>query len=75
MASPRIITLASAPGIESQPTLASQIEDRLIGGPLTIPGDRPEDRAFAYTRSVPTMVLYSERGLRYVPLGSLPVTD
>lgn len=64
MAAPRIITLASAPGLESQPTLASQIEDRLAGGPRVVPGDRPEDQEFSYTRSVPTMVLYSERGLR-----------
>lgn len=30
----------------------------------TVPGKRPEDRRWSFSRSVPTVVLYDEQGLR-----------
>lgn len=30
----------------------------------TVPGDRDEDKLFAYTRHISTLVLYSDEGLR-----------
>lgn len=46
-------------------SLASQIEDGLVGTPTTTtPGDQDEDKNWSYSRSIPTVVLYSEAGLR-----------
>jgi hypothetical protein len=45
--------------------LRSEIEAGLLGnGETTIPGEEEEDRQWAFKRSVPTMVLYDEQGLR-----------
>jgi len=51
-------------GAEPEP-LRDQIERGLLGTPTpTVPGDTPEDQQWAFKRSVPTVVLYSEHGLR-----------
>lgn len=46
--------------------LAAQIERGLQGSSSITPGDTEEDKPWAYSRNVPTVVLYSEAGLRYV---------
>ncbi|WVF69677.1 hypothetical protein IAT40_004456 [Kwoniella sp. CBS 6097] len=47
------------------PSMRDQIEAGLLGTKeVTIPGNREEDKKWAYKRSVPTVVLYSEKGLR-----------
>ncbi|GAA5868052.1 hypothetical protein JCM8547_000789 [Rhodosporidiobolus lusitaniae] len=44
--------------------LKAQIIKALLGTKeLTVPGETNEDKQFAYKRKVPTMTLYSERGL------------
>lgn len=44
--------------------LREQIIAGLIGSPKpTVPGKTEKDRAYAYRRTIPTMTLYSERGL------------
>lgn len=44
--------------------LREQIIAGLIGSPKpTVPGRTEKDRAYAYRRTIPTMTLYSERGL------------
>jgi len=46
-------------------SLGEQIEAGLLGSKQsTVPGNTPEDEAWAYKRSVPTVVLYDEQGLR-----------
>ena len=46
-------------------SLRAQIEAGLLGtAKPTIPGNDPADRAWAFKRSVPTLVLYDEQGLR-----------
>lgn len=46
-------------------SLREQIELALSGdGQSTVPGDRPEDKQWAFKRSVPTVVLYDQEGLR-----------
>lgn len=66
--SPAIHTLpaiASTPGDTA--SLKDQIADALRGnGQVTIPGDQEEDKRWAFKRSVPTVVLYDEQGLRWV---------
>ncbi|WVW78327.1 hypothetical protein I302_100281 [Kwoniella bestiolae CBS 10118] len=48
-----------------QPTLLDQIESSLLGtSSPQYPGDRPEDKQWGYKRSVPTLVLYDQEGLR-----------
>ena len=50
---------------ESGPSLREEIEAGLLGQKeATVPGDRDEDKAWAFKRSVPTVVLYDEQGLR-----------
>lgn len=45
--------------------LRGEIEAGLLGtAEPTIPGDQEEDKAWSFKRSVPTMVLYDEQGLR-----------
>ncbi|WVQ69374.1 uncharacterized protein L199_007591 [Kwoniella botswanensis] len=47
------------------PTLREQIESSLKGtSDIQYPGEREEDRQWGYKRSVPTVVLYDEEGLR-----------
>lgn len=44
--------------------LREQIIAGLVGSPKpTVPGKTEKDRAYAYRRTIPTMTLYSERGL------------
>jgi len=46
-------------------SLREEIEKGLIGNDEpTIPGDTAEDQKWAFKRSVPTVVLYDEQGLR-----------
>lgn len=50
---------------ESGPSLREEIEAGLLGtGETTVPGNREEDAQWAFKRSVPTVVLYDEQGLR-----------
>ena len=52
---------------ESGPSLREEIEAGLLGQKEpTVPGVREEDKAWAFKRSVPTVVLYDEQGLRCV---------
>lgn len=45
--------------------LREQIERGLLGTPRpTVPGNTEEDIKWSYKRSVPTVVLYDEEGLR-----------
>ncbi|OCF38859.1 hypothetical protein I317_07367 [Kwoniella heveanensis CBS 569] len=47
------------------PSMRDQIEAGLLGTKeVTVPGEREEDKKWAYKRSVPTVVLYDEQGLR-----------
>jgi hypothetical protein len=49
--------------------LKGDIEKGLLGTEdVTIPGDREEDKNWAFKRSVPTMCLYDEQGLRRVSI-------
>ncbi|WVR04710.1 hypothetical protein IAU60_001721 [Kwoniella sp. DSM 27419] len=60
-----IFTLPSISGQEGESSTRDQIEAGLLGtSELTVPGSREEDKAWAYKRSVPTVVLYDEQGLR-----------
>ncbi|GAA6017455.1 hypothetical protein JCM10207_008231 [Rhodosporidiobolus poonsookiae] len=43
--------------------LRQQIVDGLLKTQHTVPGKTDEDRQFGFTKTVPTMVLYSQRGL------------
>ena len=46
-------------------SLREQIEAGLLGTKeATIPGNTADDKAWAFKRSVPTVVLYDEQGLR-----------
>lgn len=57
---------------ESGPSLREEIEAGLLGqDEATVPGDREEDKEWAFKRSVPTVVLYDEQGLRYVTITML----
>lgn len=48
-------------------SIRDDIERGLIGSDqVTVPGKRPEDRRWSFKRSVPTVVLYDEQGLRCV---------
>lgn len=47
-------------GFSLKDELASGLRD---GQPLITPGETPEDKKFAYTRSIHTLCLYSDRGL------------
>lgn len=69
MSSTTIYTLPSTGTSESEGSgLRDEIEAALMGnGEYTIPGDREEDKAWKFKRSVPTVVLYDEQGLRYAP--------
>lgn len=66
--SPTIYTLpAIAQSAGDQASLTDQIEKALLGtGKVTVPGDTEEDKKWAFKRSVPTVVLYTEQGLRRV---------
>lgn len=66
MPSQQIYTLPAVGTDNSEPeALRDQIERALIGTEEpTIPGDTEEDKKWAYKRSVPTLVLYDEAGLR-----------
>lgn len=45
--------------------LRDEIEAGLMGtGEVTVPGEQEEDKQWAFKRSVPTVVLYDEQGLR-----------
>ncbi|ORX33987.1 hypothetical protein BD324DRAFT_584223 [Kockovaella imperatae] len=58
-------SLGQAAPEDASSSLKQEIEAGLIGKTeATIPGDTPEDKSWAYTRSVPTVVLYDEMGLR-----------
>lgn len=51
-------------GAEMEP-LRDQIQKGLLGTDTpTVPGSTAEDQKWAYKRSVPTLVLYDEAGLR-----------
>jgi len=57
--------LSGTPTSQSIPSLSSEIEAGLRGSDhVTIPGNREQDKKWAFKRSVPTMVLYDEQGLR-----------
>jgi hypothetical protein len=60
------LTPISSPSTcEPGPSLRDQIETGLLGTTEpTIPGSTEEDKKWAYTKSVPTLVLYDEQGLR-----------
>jgi hypothetical protein len=64
--SPTIHTLPAIPSSAGDAaSLKDQIEAALLGtGEVTVPGDTPEDQKWAFKRSVPTVVLYDEQGLR-----------
>jgi hypothetical protein len=64
--SPTIYTLpAIAQSAGDQASLKDQIERALLGtGEVTVPGETEEDKKWAFKRSVPTVVLYDEQGLR-----------
>lgn len=64
--SPTIYTLpAIAQSAGDQASLTDQIEKALLGtGKVTVPGETEEDKKWAFKRSVPTVVLYTEQGLR-----------
>jgi hypothetical protein len=62
----RIHTLPTIEGGYGSGSLPDDIEAGLLGSVSTIPGDQEADRAWAYKRSVPTLVLYDEAGLRSV---------
>ena len=48
-------------------SIRTDIEKGLVGtSEPTVPGKKPEDRRWSFTKSVPTVVLYDEQGLRYV---------
>lgn len=52
-------------GEESSLQQQKQIEAGLLGSKeLTVPGSTHEDQEWAFKRSVPTVVLYDEQGLR-----------
>lgn len=49
----------------SQYGLRGEIEAGLLGTKeVTVPGKQEEDKKWSFRRSVPTMVLYDEKGLR-----------
>lgn len=59
---PRILDLRGS-------DLGFSLKDELVKGladgqPRMVPGGTPEDEAFAYTRSINTLCLYSDAGLR-----------
>jgi hypothetical protein len=59
------LPVAGDAGAADPEPLRSQIERGLLGTTTpTVPGDTPEDQKWAYKRSVPTVVLYDEHGLR-----------
>jgi hypothetical protein len=46
-------------------SIRTDIEKGLVGtSEPTVPGKKPEDRRWSFTKSVPTVVLYDEQGLR-----------
>ena len=46
-------------------SMKEEIEAGLLGTEeATVPGDTEEDKAWSYKRSVPTVTLYDETGLR-----------
>ena len=58
---PPVATALSSEGI----SLRAEIEAGLLGTEKpTVPGSDPADQAWAFKRSVPTLVLYDEQGLR-----------
>lgn len=59
-------TLSGSPDSDTSPwSLRSEIESALKGtNEPIIPGSREEDKKWAFKRSVPTVVLYDETGLR-----------
>jgi hypothetical protein len=60
-----IHTLPTTTQSGSEMSLKKEIEAGLLGtGKVTIPGDTEEDLKWSFKRSVPTMVLYDEQGLR-----------
>ncbi|KAA1112947.1 hypothetical protein PGT21_016348 [Puccinia graminis f. sp. tritici] len=65
--SPRIIDLRGG-GCDSsngltEPSLRQEIIDGLTRQTLVVPGNAPEDRSFAYSKLIPTVVLYDNFGL------------
>lgn len=65
MSASNIYTLPAVGVADTPPeSLRDQIERGLLGTDTVIPGETEEDKRWAYRRSVPTVVLYSERGLR-----------
>lgn len=67
MSSQVIYTLPSVNtnGDAEADSLRTQIERGLAGTDTSrVPGDTEEDKKWAYKRSVPTVVLYDEAGLR-----------
>ena len=73
MPTPQIIELPPLPSTSSsteptstaQPTLRESIIRGLKGSETDIvPGDEQEDQEWKYRKSIPTMVLYDEKGLR-----------
>lgn len=64
---PSIISLASSSSTTadfSEESLRVQLASALRGsGETIVPGKRPEDKAYSYKRSVPTILLYDEQGL------------
>lgn len=65
MTASHIYTLPAVSATNTPPeSLRDQIERSLIGTEPIVPGDTEEDKQWAYRRTVPTVVLYSEKGLR-----------
>lgn len=66
MSASHIYTLPAVSATNTPPeSLRDQIERSLLGTEKSVvPGDTDEDKRWAYRRSVPTVVLYSEKGLR-----------
>ncbi len=64
---PNLIYTLPPVGLGGEPAepLRAQIERGLFGtAKPTVPGSTAEDKQWAYKRSVPTLVLYDEQGLR-----------
>ena len=61
-----IFSLPSVSGGLQHSSLAAEIEAGLLGdGSVTTPGQTVEDQKWSFKRSVPTVVLYDEVGLRF----------
>ncbi|GAA99435.1 uncharacterized protein L969DRAFT_93896 [Mixia osmundae IAM 14324] len=61
---PEIIELRKAAGPDSCSSVRDDIVRGLQRTERTIPGKQPEDEQYAWTKSIPTIVLYDDQGLQ-----------